>query len=46
MGPIANVALFIAVWQFLVQQQKSARTSSASARPTTDARYAAGLSGN
>ena len=46
MGPIANVALFIAVWQFLLRQQKSAHTSSVSARPTTEARYAAGLSGN
>jgi hypothetical protein len=46
MGPAANVALAIAAWQFLVQQQSSARTSSVSDQPTTDGRYAAGLTGN
>jgi hypothetical protein len=46
MGPAANVALAVAAWQFLVQQQRSARTSSVSGQPTTEGRYAAGLSGN
>ena len=46
MGPLATVALAVAAWQFLVHQQRSARTNSASARPTTEARYAAEPSGN
>src|SRR5215467_13832365 len=44
MGPLANVALVVAVWQFLVQQQISTRTSSVSAPPTTEARFASELS--
>jgi hypothetical protein len=46
MGPAANVALAVAAWQFLVHQQRSARTSSPSAQSTSEARYAAGLSRN
>ena len=46
MGPAANVALAVAAWQFLVNQQTSTRTGSVSARPTTGARYAADPSRN
>jgi hypothetical protein len=46
MGPLASVALAVAASQYLVQQHISARASSAGARPTTEARYAAGLPGN
>lgn len=46
MGPLANAALVVAAWQFLVHQQRSARTSSVSAQPATEARHAAELSSN
>src|SRR5262249_10105075 len=49
MGPLANVALAVAAWQFLVDQRRSsasAHKSSVSGQPTTEARYVAEPSGN
>jgi len=46
MGPLANVALAIAAWQFLIYQKRSARAILVNAHPRTERYYAVELSSN